>query len=106
MSEQRRMRSQLKQGLHQYLMQMYTSYTESMGQDEAMKLILEVIEEQYKYFSPATIRSTSVKDVLTARIDELTDKMEATKDLDTQAYLAEKVDALHAALDALEIKIS
>jgi predicted RNA-binding protein with EMAP domain len=102
MSEQRRVRSELRQGLHQFLMQLYMSYSETQGADEAKKLVLEALEEQYQYFSPDGVQKTSAKDVLTDKIKELTDKMEDLKDYDMQLYYAEKVDALQAALDALD----
>jgi hypothetical protein len=106
MSEQRKYRSELRQGLHQFLMQLYMSFSESMGQDEAKKLVLECIEEQYEYFKPESMETTSAKDALTDKIKELTDKMETISDYDIQLYYAEKIDALNAALDALDFKIS
>jgi polyhydroxyalkanoate synthesis regulator phasin len=106
LSEQRRLRSELRQGLHQFLMSMYMSYTETMGQDEAKEIVLQVIEEEYKYFSPDGMQTKSAKDVLTDKIQELTDKLETIKDFDSQVYYAEKIDALQAALEAFEMKIS
>jgi uncharacterized coiled-coil DUF342 family protein len=106
MSEQRKIRAELKQGLHQFLMQMYMSYTESQGQDEAKKLVCECIEEQYEYFSPDGFGKTSAKEELTAKIQELTDKMESITDYDMQLYYAEKIDSLQAAIDVLDFKIS
>lgn len=105
MSEQRRTRAELRQGLHQFLMQIYMSYTETMSQDDAKKVILSVIEEQYEYFSPDSIAMSSTKQVLISRIQELTEKMDAAGDFDTEIYLAEKVDSLQTALDILDIDI-
>lgn len=88
-------------------MQLYTSYTQTQGQDEAKKLVLEAIEEQYEYFSPeGTLQAASAKDILTEKIQEITDKMESIADYDMQLYYAEKVDALQSALEALDFKIS
>lgn len=106
MSEQRRVRAELKQGLHQYLMGMYMSYTESQGLDEAKKLVLEIIEEEYQYFSPDGIKTISAKDVLTEKAKELTDKMESVTDYDQQIWYAEKLDALNAALDIMTQEFS
>jgi hypothetical protein len=106
LSEQRRLRSELRQGLHQFLMSMYMSYTETMGQDEAKDIILQVIEEEYKYFSPDGVETKSATDVLADKIQELTDKMETIKDFDSQVYYAEKIDALQAAFDVFKLKIS
>lgn len=107
LSEQRRLRAELKQGLHQYLMGMYMSYTESQGPDEAKQLVLQIIEEEYQYFSPEGIKTTSAKDVLTEKAQELTDKMESLKgDYDMQIWYAEKLDAVNAALDVIEQNFS
>lgn len=106
MSEQRKYRAELKQGLYQFLMQLYTSYAESHGQDEAKKLVSECIEEQYRYFSPDGIQKSSVKEELSSKIEELTHQLESCKDFDTQIYYAEKVDVLQAALEALDFTIS
>jgi len=48
MSDQRKARAELRQGLHQFLMQLYFSYTESMGKEEATKAVQEVLTEQYQ----------------------------------------------------------
>ena len=104
MSEQRRVRSELKQGLHQFLMQLYMSYTETKGQDEAKKLVMEVLEEQYRYFSQNGIAESSMKEVLTNKIHELTVKMESVGDYDEQIYFSEKIDVLQAAMGILDSK--
>lgn len=83
---------------------MYVSYTESQGQDEAKQLILEIIEEEYQYFSPDGISKSSTKEELARKIEELTGKMETAADYDMQVYYAEKVDALQMALDALDFE--
>jgi polyhydroxyalkanoate synthesis regulator phasin len=106
MSDQRKERAELKQGLHQFLMQLYVNYSQSLGRDEAKALVQECIDEEYKYFNPEGLKKNSAKEELSAKIKELTDKVDSTRDYDTQLYYAEKIDALQAALDALEIKIS
>lgn len=106
MSDQRKYRAELKQGLHQFLMQMYMSYSESMGQEEAREILSECIEEEYEYFNQSSVNKSSVKEALSAKIQELTDKVNSTKDYDAQMFYAEKVDALEAALEALDYQIS
>ena len=105
MSQQRKMRAELKQGLHQFLMQLYMSYTESIGQEEAKKLTLECIEEQYEYFNPDGLVGKSAKEIVEDKIKELTNKMESSNDYDTQLYFAEKIDILQSALEILDLKI-
>ena len=80
------------------------SYTETKGQDEAKKLVSEIIEEQYQYFNPDGIQESSTKEVLADKIKQLTDKMESITDYDMQVYYAEKVDALQTAIDALDFE--
>ena len=106
MSEQRRLRSELRQGLHQFLMQMYTAYTSTMTEEEAKELIQSIIEEQYEYFSTEKIQALSAKEALAEKVQELTDKIESVKDYDTQLYYAEKIDVLQTALEVLDFKIS
>lgn len=106
MSDQRKARAELKQGLHQFLMQLYVNYSQSQGVDEAKELVQECIDDEYKYFNPDGLKKSSAKEELSAKIKELTDKVDSTKDYDTQLYYAEKVDALQAALDILDLKIS
>lgn len=106
MSDQRKVRAELKQGLHQFLMQLYVSYSESESINEAKELVLECIEEEYEYFNPnTTLKSSSAKEELSAKIQEIVDKIDSSSDYDTQLYYAEKVDALQAAIDVLDLKI-
>jgi predicted RNA-binding protein with EMAP domain len=106
MSDQRKVRAELKQGLHQFLMQLYLNYSQTHGQDEAKELVQECIDEEYKYFNPDGLKVASAKEELSAKVKELVDKIDSTDDYDTQLYYAEKVDALQAAIEALDIKVS
>lgn len=99
------MRSELKQGLHQFLMQMYMSYIESMDGQEAKDLIADCIEEQYEFFSNDALNSKGAKETLQEKIDELTKKFGEAKDFDTQMYYSEKIDSLSAAIEILNASI-
>jgi hypothetical protein len=105
MSEQRRMRSELRQGLHQFLMQMYMSYAGSMDTQEAKDLIADCIEEQYEYFSKDALSSKGAKEALEEKIEQLTKKFSEAKDFDTQMYYSEKIDSLSAAIEILDMSI-
>lgn len=105
MSEQRRLRSELRQGLHQFLMQMYASYGESNGPDLAREIIKECVEEQYKYFSNDTLHEKDAKELLKEKIEVLTKKLSEAKDFDTQIYYSEKIDTLSAAIEILDTNV-
>lgn len=103
MSEQRRLRSETKQGLHQFLMRLYVSYHDSMTETESKEAIQEILEEQYRFFSPVEIHERSVKQVLTERKEELTTKMESSTGFDEQMWLAEKIDAMQITIDCFDL---
>jgi len=98
LSEQRKKRTELNQGLHQFLMSLYMSYTENMNEEDAKKLVLNAIEEQYAYFSQQSLSSSLVQEALTEKITQLKNEIDSADDYDTQMYIAEKVDALEAAM--------
>lgn len=105
MSDQRKVRQELRQGLHQFLMHMYTSYSESNSEVDAKGLVLESIEEQYAFFSPDTIATKSTKEVINSKVEELTKIMDQQADYDSQLYYAEKIDILKAAIEVLDFKL-
>lgn len=55
MSQQRKMRSELKQGLHQFLMSLYHSYLQSMSHEDALEQIATCLNEEYQYFTKKAI---------------------------------------------------
>lgn len=96
------MRSELRQGLHQFLMQMYASYSEGNSVEVARQIITECIEEQYKYFSEDTLHEKDAKETLQEKIEKLTEKFNEASDFDTQMYYSEKIDSLSAAIEILD----
>jgi uncharacterized coiled-coil DUF342 family protein len=105
LSEQRKIRSELRQGLHQFLMQMYTSYLQTNGEDEAKEIVLESIKEQYEYFAKEKLSSHTAKETLEEKVEILTEKFKSSKDFDTQMYYSEKIDSLNAAIEILDTNI-
>lgn len=79
-------------------MSLYISYTENMNEEDAKKLVLNAIEEQYAYFSQQSLSSSLVQEALTEKITQLKNEIDSADDYDTQMYIAEKVDALEAAM--------
>lgn len=103
MSELRRLRSETKQGLHQFLMRLYTSYLETMSETEAKETIQEILKEQYDFFGTGDLSTHSTKEALTVLKEELTNKMESSKGFDEQMWYAEKVDALQVTIETLDM---
>lgn len=102
MSDQRKMRSELKQGLHQFLMQLYTFYSQTMSEDDAKKAVAECIQEQYQYFFPEGIDNNQTKEALTDKVKELTDKLNESRTFDSQMYYAERIDSLTAVIELFD----
>jgi hypothetical protein len=105
MSEQRRYRKELRQGLHQFLMQIYMAYLETHEEDKAKELVREVMIEQFTYFSSTNITVNQATETLLTKVNTLTEKMNTMKEFDSQLYYAEKIDALNEAISILETKI-
>jgi hypothetical protein len=77
MSNQRHMRQELRQGLHQFLMSLYLNYKQSMDADNARDTILSCIEEEYEYFAKKQMNVQDAEkslDEAIAHIQSLIDK--------------------------------
>lgn len=99
MSNQRRMRAELRQGLHQFLMQLFFSYSESLGKQEAMDMILEVLDEQYTYFAgESKPKASTLSD--TAR--QIEAEARDCQSYDEQMRLYDYVETLVKAQEILE----
>ncbi len=104
MSEQRRVRAEIKQGMHQYLMHMYMSYLQSHNEDEAKALVQEVLQEELQHFNLESVSATSAKEELLSKVSELKSKLEKASDYDSQMYYAEQIDALESSIEILTLK--
>ena len=83
-------------------MQMYESYLESQTEEEAKKMVADIIEEYYRYFSPETLVKKDVIQVIEKKIKSFTALLNQQADYDHQLYYAEKIDALEEALHILK----
>lgn len=95
-------RTQLRQGLHQYLMMMYESYRPEIGEEKAKQEVLKCIEEMYTYFNSGGVTGNQVFEFIQMRIDDLTYKMNSAQDYDEQMYYGERVSTLENALEILK----
>lgn len=104
MSEQRRLRAELKQGLHQFLMTLYMSYKETASHDESLTNVREVIEEELKYFSdPSKSVNTSKEKEksLTDYILSLEKKATKEENHDIQFQLHQELETLMSAQEII-----
>jgi len=102
MSQQRRMRAELNQGVHQFLMQLYHSYKESMGHEESVGQILEVLQSQHEYFSGETISTGGTVDELRMMAKDFESKAKASTVYEEEMIHYEKAVALYNAIEILE----
>lgn len=103
MSEQRKMRAELRQGLHQFLMQLYVSYTQTMNKREAVDCISEVMKEEHEYFTGAELPDSSgVFEELTELSKSYEAKAKTTNDYNEQLTYYSKVEAISDVLDILK----
>jgi hypothetical protein len=102
MSEQRKMRAELRQGLHQFLMQLYLSYTQSGDKRAAIDQIVEVLHEQHEYFTgTAMVTKSGAEEELAELAKQFEAKAKATSDYEEQMTYYHNVEALNLALDIL-----
>lgn len=102
MSNQRKIRADLKHGMHQYLMHAYHSYRETLSDDEAKKHVRQAIESEYAFFSDKILAFDSTLVHLTEKINILQKKLESSSHYDEQLYLSEKLDVLQKTIEVLE----
>ena len=70
--------------------------------EEAKKMVADIIEEYYRYFSPETLTKKDAIQVIEEKIKAFTDLLNQQADYDHQLYYAEKIDLLEEALHILK----
>lgn len=103
MSDQRRFRQDLRQGLTQFTMQMYQSYLEGHSEDEAKKLTGEAIQEQLGLFIESSA-SDSLRELFDKKLIEIVQQAEKSTDFDEQTYLEHQHGILIEAMEILDLK--
>lgn len=96
MSNQRRVRAELRQGLTQFLMSLYRSYSTSMGHKDAVALIKDVIKEEYEYFVKETM-TEDTNDHLSSTIESLANRAKTEKNAERQYEIYEDLEVLLSA---------
>jgi hypothetical protein len=102
MSEQRHLRQELRQGLHQFVMHMYQSYLKTGTEDEAKILVSEAIKEQLRLFDGSKVQDTASE--IKMKIEELTQELNKDTSYDHQMYYVGKIDTLQSGLEILGYK--
>lgn len=100
MSEQRKLRTELKQGLHQFLMTLYHSYTQSMSHEDALQEIAKCIREEHEYFTKHPLAKTPTLD-FPRMIKTLEIRARKEKDATVQMGLYQDAETLMNAQDIL-----
>ena len=102
MSQQRRMRAELKQGLHQFLMSLYKSYSESLNHEQAVEQIGQCIKEEFEYFTKESLSEENSSFDFNTIIQQL-EKL-ARKELDAykQMELYTKIETLSSAQEIIQ----
>lgn len=101
MSEQRRLRSELKQGLHQFMMTLYNSYTQTLSHEESIVQISKCLVEEYEYFNKESMKKEAPLD-LADQIRELETFAKTEKDPTEQHTIYEHVEILISAQEVLK----
>lgn len=102
MSEQRKMRADLRQGLHQFLMQLFFSYNQTMDKKMVVEQIAEILNEQHQYFTGVEMKGSSTT---IEELEELAKKYEqkakSSAEYEEQMRYHEDLDILLKARDIL-----
>lgn len=95
MSNQRKVRAELNQGLHQFLMTIYKSYRESLSHESAVEQIAEKLKEQYEYFTNKSLEESEEEPLsLKAHIEKLEILMRNEMDPSRQYSIHEDLEVL------------
>ena len=101
MSNQRRMRAELKQGLHQFLMTLYTSYSRTSGHEEGVSQISEALKKEYEYFTKEQLETANQSLSLEEVIKSLDSKARKERNAVKQHEYYEELETLTSAQDIL-----
>lgn len=100
MSEQRRLRSELRQGLHQFMMSLYHSYSQSLSHENAVEQIGECLKEEYEYFTKQQLNASKTNS-LEITIESLETLARKEKNSVKQHELYEELEAVVNAQEIL-----
>lgn len=102
MSEQRRMRAELRQGLHQFLMTLYRSYSQSLDHERAVEQIGKCIKEEFQYFTKQSLPEENSSFDFKTIIQQLEKAAKKEPDAYKQMELYTKVETLSNAQEIIQ----
>ena len=99
-------RNNLKQGLSQYLLGMYTSYLEDLSEDEAKEIVSGVISDAYASFSDENFKEYITLSYMGEMKDKLANAfrkdMKTEEKKDEVMYLMDLHTAVEVGMDSLK----
>ena len=101
MSEQRRLRSELKQGLHQFLMTLYNSYRQTNNHEASVEQLASCLSEEYEYFTKEKLNKENTSSNLQPLITELEQRARRERDSSEQYALYQDMETLVNAQEIL-----
>jgi hypothetical protein len=101
MSEQRKMRSELRQGLHQFLMQLYQSYSQSLDKNLVVEQIVGVLNEQHEYFTGQSMTTSNLEETMKEIAIQYEKKAKSATAYEEQMRYHEDLDILLKAQEIL-----
>ncbi len=105
MSEQRRTRKELRTGLYQFLMMMYTSYLESQSQEDAKSFVQQELQHQYRLFFSEDIDDEILFLLLEERIVAIKDKLieaRQSKEEDLVLHYTEQIEDMKKVMSSIK----
>ncbi len=103
MSDQRKLKSEARQGFYQFAMHLYQLYKQTYTEDESKALVVEAIKEQLRLFMASDSSLGEASIVIRQRIELLREKLGKVKgDYDMEMRYGEMLDTLEKALGILE----
>ncbi|MGK0536242.1 hypothetical protein [Bacillus sp. 'calajunan'] len=93
MSDQRRLRSELKQGLHQFTMTLYNSYRQTLSHDKSVEQISNCLIEEYEYLTKQVMKQEKTFN-LGSLVEKVEKRAKDEKDPVKQFELYEDVESL------------
>lgn len=102
MSDQRRVRAELTQGLHQFLMSIYHSYQETLSHEDAVNIIGEKLKEEYTFFTKEEINPKNNGVDISEFISKVNELMKEEHDPERQYQMHQDLETLLSVKDILK----
>jgi len=103
MSNQRKLRSELRQGLHQFTMSLYRSYSQSMSHEDAVEQIAACLREEIEYYTKQAVQQEEESSIqFDTVINDLLQKARAATNATRQMELYQEIETLTSAQEIIQ----